>query len=581
MDADRDDLACCSAILPVAVMKKKRNKKAIPAIEGASVPDTSGRAPLIALLVAASATIAGLVVYYLLASKRAAGEFGFPLDDSWIHVRFAQCLFSAHGFSFNPGELTSTTTSALWTVLLALAHAATHEFLFTSIVVNGLLAVMLCVVVYELALTIVPSKWAAFSAGLLVAATAPLPWWVLSGMEPPLYAVLALLGMLLHVRSRAPGARAGALLWAAIVFALAGLARPECLLLFPLAAMDRLVMAIWIEKQERGLARWASEMAKQVPAFAVVACLPFIYNHVVTGLWLPSSFYSKQQWTSIAGALATGQMQNLVQALVSGPWQQLWSLISTWAHDNAAMVAPFFVGLYWLTRQVLVRESKHRSLIIPMALVVQPFLWAWLSGYRPADFQSQRYLAALNPLYLLMGVMGGWWLLSGAKARGMMWARIGLVGVALAASLAVQPKSAATYALNVKNITEMQVTIARWLRDNAPKGSLLAVNDVGAIGAITDDPVLDLQGLVTTQVLPLRSMKERAAGRAPMLLSQFIFDRRPDYLVIFPSWYPELDQRRDLFAPVYWVQLRDNITSGSETMVVYKSVWADRKDHAR
>ncbi len=66
-----------------------------------------------------------------------------------------------------------------------------------------------------------------------------------------------------------------------------------------------------------------------------------------------------------------------------------------------------------------------------------------------------------------------------------------------------------------------------------------------------------------------------------MLLSQFIFDHRPGYLVIFPSWYPELDQRRDLFAPVYWVQLRDNITSGSDTMVVYRSIWAEQKGHAR
>jgi hypothetical protein len=49
---------------------------------------------------------------------------------------------------------------------------------------------------------------------------------------------------------------------------------------------------------------------------------------------------------------------------------------------------------------------------------------------------------------------------------------------------------------------------------------------------------------------------------------------RPDYLIIFPQWYPELDARRDLFAPVYWVHVEDNITCGAPLMVVYRTVWA-------
>ena len=226
------------------------------------------------------------------------------------------------------------------------------------------------------------------------------------------------------------------------------------------------------------------------------------------------------------------------------------------------------------------RDSEHRSLLIPMALIVQPIIWSWLSGYRPADFQSQRYIAALNPLYLLVGVTGGWWILSRLEHK-LVWVRVLAAAAIVVGSLAMQPASAATYALNVKNITEMQVTIARWIRNHTPRGSLLAVNDVGAVGVITDDPVLDLQGLVTTQVLPLRSMGEQVAGRAPALLSQFVFDHRPDYLIIFPRWYPEMDQRRDVFSPVFEVQLRDNITSGSNTMVVYRSVWAGTQEGRR
>jgi len=177
-------------------------------------------------------------------------------------------------------------------------------------------------------------------------------------------------------------------------------------------------------------------------------------------------------------------------------------------------------------------------------------------------------------LFLLMGLVGGWWIVERVSPLRARPARVVLAAAVLAASLARQPASAATYALNVKNITEMQVTIGRWLRGHAPRGALLALNDVGAIAVITDDPVLDLQGLVTPQVLALRSLKRQAEGTAPALLSQYVFERRPDYVVIFPVWYPEMDARRDLLTPVFGVQLSDNITSGRPVMVVYQTVWA-------
>jgi len=539
--------------------------------------EPGGRGHSAALYVLAPALVLALIVYYLLASRTAVGEFGLPLDDSWIHVRFAQHLAQGQGFSFNPGEPTSTTTGALWTVFLSLAYRVTHEFLFTSIALNGILCVLLCLVVYHLSLSIVPSPWLALAAGLTVAVTVPLPWWALSGMEPPLYATLAVLGILLHVRLGRAG-RWRALL-PTVVFAVAGLARPECLLLFPLALLDRLIIARWVDKQPGWAKQWAKKAALQLPVFALVACPPFIHNYLMTGLPLPSSFYSKQQWTSLSGALASGQPNVLAYVMVVAPARQLWSLIATWASDNAVLIAPFFVGLIWIVREVLAGGSRHRSLLIPMALVAQPVVWALVGGYRPADYQSQRYVAGLNPLFLLVGLAGGRWVMEQAAMLRARWVRGVAVAAVLAASLARQPAGAAIYAQNVKNITEMQVAIGRWVRDHVPRGSLLAVNDVGAIGVIADDPVFDLQGLVTPEVLPLRSLREQAAGRAPALLSQYLFDHRPDYLIMFPEWYPELDARRDLFTPLFAVQLEDNITSGRSLMVVYQSLWA--KQHGR
>jgi hypothetical protein len=515
--------------------------------------------------------LTGLLAYYLARSKRLAGEFGLPLDDGWIHARFAQNLARGYGFSFNPGEPTSTTTGPLWTLLLSLGYRLSGEHLFTGIAINFVLCVLLCLVVYRLALALGQGEGLALAAALVVACTVPLAWWTLSGMEPPLYAVLALLGILLHISlRRASGLRA---LWPTLVFAMAGVARPEMLVLFPLAMLDRLVMSL-LEKRERPLARWARDLVVHLPVFVLLVAPMFAYNHRTTGYLLPTSYYSKLQRVGVPGALADPSVM-WSQALIVGPATELWQVWVTWAHNNCLLIAPFFIGLGWLVWRARSPEAgRNSSLLIPMLVFAQPLLWALVAGYRPPDYQSQRYLADLNPLFILLGMIGGCWLTERLGSLRRPSARAVLVGLVILVSLLRQPSSAEVYGKNVRDTTQMQVTIGRWVRDNVPPGSLLAVNDIGAIGFITNMPVLDLQGLVTPEILWRRDMARRVEGTAPKLVFEFIADHEPDYLIIFPEWYWDLDMRRDLFTLVFQVYLEDNVTNGAALMRVYRTVWA-------
>jgi hypothetical protein len=521
------------------------------------------------------------MVLYALRARHAAGEIGFPLDDSWIHVRFAQNLVAGHGFSFNPGVPTSTTTSVLWTLLFAAAYRVTHEYLFTPFVLNWALCILLCATVYQLALSFTPSRWVALVAAAAVAVTAPLPWWALSGMEPPLYALLGTLAILLHLRlRRARGLRA---FLPTIVMALAALARPELLLLFPLAMLDRLLTANTpsprVERGEGGEGRLTSHLSPltfHVLVFAALLTPVFLYNYLVTGYWLPSSFYSKLQSTSASAALASGDLA----LLISSPLRELGALLALWAKDNLALFLPFLFGLGWMIRAALRRDGEQRSLLLPMVIVVQPLAWALASGFRDPAFQSQRYVANLNVLYLLVGVLGAAWAIARVPALRRPAVQAVLVAVVLVASLARQPAAARTYAQNVNNITDMQVAIARWVRDNTPKEALLAVNDVGAIGVIGDRRVLDFQGLVTPETLAprARDLARVQQRQVPYELSQYILSRRPDYVIIFPNWYPELAMRPDLLTPVFarMIPREENITCGGDTMIVYRTAWAKR-----
>ena len=185
--------------------------------------------PAVVLWVLVPAVIAGLLVYYSAVSRRLVGEWGFPLDDSWIHIRFAQNLARGQGFTFNPGMPASTTTAPLWTLLFAAGYRVTREYWFTSAAINWLLCCLCAGTVSSLAQTLIPRRSFGAAAALVFAVTIPLPWFALSGMEPPLFMWLSLLGILLHIRlRRTGGVRSVA---PTVVFGLASLARPECLLL--------------------------------------------------------------------------------------------------------------------------------------------------------------------------------------------------------------------------------------------------------------------------------------------------------------------------------------------------------------
>jgi hypothetical protein len=346
------------------------------------------------------------------------------------------------------------------------------------------------------------------------------------------------------------------------------------LLLFPLAMLDRMLMAL-TEKRDRALRSWGKQLAVHVPLFVALVAPLFIYNYRVSGYLLPTSYYSKLQRVGIPGALADPSVM-WSQALIVGPAVQLWQVWVTWSHNNLLLIAPFFVGVGWLVwRARLPGGSRNNSLLIPMLVFAQPLLWALVAGYRPPDYQSQRYLADLNPLFLMLGMIGGSWVTELIPRTFRRWVRLPLLIVVLVISVVGQPRSAEVYAKNVRDTTQMQVTIGRWVKDNVPPGSLLAVNDIGAIGLISDMLVLDLQGLVTPEILWRRDMARRLDGTAPTLVFEFIKENEPDYLIIFPQWYPDLDMRRDVFTPVFYVELRDNITNGSPLMAVYRTVWAD------
>jgi hypothetical protein len=47
----------------------------------------------------------------------------------------------------------------------------------------------------------------------------------------------------------------------------------------------------------------------------------------------------------------------------------------------------------------------------------------------------------------------------------------------------------------------------------------------------------------------------------------------PDFVAIFPNWYPEVVARTDLFRQIYEVKVADNIAAGGSVLVVLSTPW--------
>jgi len=494
-------------------------------------------------LAAPAAGLAVAVALFLVRTGQLAGPVGFgafPLDDSWIHLQFARNLAEGRGFVYNPGVPVSGSTAPLWTLVLGGVFAVfgSHPALVKGLGLLG--AVGTAWLAGRLAEIWTERRALGLLASVLTALAGPMAWGALSGMEVTLAALLVTAAFVLHAQGHPLPAAAG--------LGLGALARPETVVLLPL---------FWLAgplSGRRALA-WLGPAA---------VCLgPWVaFNLATIGSPLPATAAAK-----IEGGLVgwlSGVREPLATMLLTRPGQ----FESEWARwlwrVDALLPVLLLPGLWWLG----IRWG--RSALAPASiLLVHPVAMALLAPYRGPGFQEGRYSIHLLPLAIVVAVASIRILspLEGRLTRRWRFAT-GLPLLAFAAGMLVAlPPAATRYAWAVQNIEAMQVHLGHWVVEHIPPGARLALNDVGAIPYISRREVIDVMGLVTPAIIPFR--REGEAG-----ILRFLERACPDYLIVFPEWFPALSARTDRFRPIYRVRLDHNTVAGADELVVYETVWS-------
>ncbi len=476
------------------------------------------------------AAAAGVVLLFIATELQIAGVIGFPLDDSWIHLRFAENLAAGRGFAINPGAPVAGSTAPLWTLVLAGGMSLGLPGLVAAkgLGLVGYAATGLVTRRLGLALGLTPGL--ALASGLGVVGLGRLGWGALSGMEVPLAALLIATAALLVARGRA--------LAASWVLGLASLARPEAMLLVLLHVAE---------------ARYATRALARAAVAGVVVVPALVFNVATVGRLVPAPAAAK-----IEGGLL-GRLEGVPDAW-SAAGDRVVTFVAEWGAqlvaDHPALPALALIGLGLLRRQPLAWLAG--------ALVLHPVAMALLAPYRGPAFQTGRYSAHLLPLAVVVAVVGLARVVALLPRRRTLRAGV-LLTLALALAFGLWPASRA-YAWGVQNINAMQVELGRWIARHTPPAARLGVNDIGAITYFGDRTVIDLMGLVTPEVLPYRRQ-----GSDGML--RYLGATCPDYLVIFPAWFPTVVTRPDLFRPIERVRLAHNVVAGADEMVVYETVW--------
>jgi hypothetical protein len=490
---------------------------------------------------------------FLLREHAVAGGTGLPLDDSWIHLHFARNLAEGAGFSYNPGTPVAGSTAPLWTLLLAGAVLIAGAGAWTAKAVGIVCTLSAALVTRRLVRAVGGSRAAGVGAALALVWAGPMAWGALSGMEVSLAALLVASALLAHAHDRPA--------WTAWLAALAVLARPESAILLPLLVLARPLSV------------------RRVALFVGVAALVFTpavwFSLVTAGSPVPATAVAKVE----GGLLGwwSGVQEPLATTFVARPWvfSRLWA---RWLWSVHWALPILLLPAFALT----VRQGGRRWICPALALVLHPVAMAVVAPYRGPEFQEGRYSIHLLPLAIAMVWGFGGPILrwlggstttrgedpepGGPTASGSPRLRRAICPAAyFAVALVLLWPASSHYAWAVQNINAMQVHLGKWVAGNTPAGARLALNDIGAIAFVSRREVIDLMGLVTPEIRPYRRQGEDGVIR-------YVAEACPDYVIIFPTWFPRLASLASRYEPIYRVRLSRNEVAGGNEMVVYRTL---------
>lgn len=419
-----------------------------------------------------------IAVIYTINSRITQGQFTYALDDPYIHMAMAR-NFSQYGiWGVTRYGFSASSSSPLWTLLLAGLFRLFPASLLLPFVLNILISLLLLTVSALFLFKVRLQGWVALLALLALTFAIPLPALTFVGMEHGLHSLLTLLFVILAARQLANPASATpqANLLLLLLALLSTATRYESLFMVAIAAL-----ALAVRRR-----RWRMALA-----LAASGALPMLVAGLISlahgWYFLPTSILVKAQFPtahSLSGILYSLGYRAL-ETLYNAP-ALLFLLLATLG-----------LAVYHRWRQ----PSPWSGVIASMSALFAPMLLLHLQFARLGWFyRYEAYLIALGGLIVAAGTgtllpqqLPKKFILT--PTRWPLWLATALLAVVVSTPFLVRAaRSLATTPLAVRDIYQQQVQMAEFIQRYYNTAPIVA-NDIGAIAYYSQSHLLDLWGL--------------------------------------------------------------------------------------
>lgn len=476
----------------------------------------------------------------------AGGSFGAPLDDVWIHFRFAENF--AHGFfyQYNPGEPTPGTTSPLWVIILAVPFLFSQNLILPyALFVSSLFFLLALIQLYRLCIKLGFDGIYSLLITLITMAAGRLLWSSLSGMEITLFVLLSVLIFSSHLKEIEAGKVS---LLTGLLLGIAANTRPETYLLAGLYYLTTLFLL-------RGKLKGNFPKLVLSGVIFVLLLLPYpLFSYMHTGGFLPNTYEGQ-----VGSAKYLPNFTFIIESA------------KIFIKDNFIIFMLWGLSAVCFVYTIIKKKIDNSFLLINLWIFLLPLVSSFIA---PNWRHHGRYLIPLIPFINISAIyilrkLHGYYQAKGYKRYTLI--RKGTIAAILVVSINSGVLFAGVLGWNVENINNQQGRIAEWLNKNLPGETAFGMNDIGIITFKTKKYVVDMAGLVTPEVFRFQKMSYEEGSKA---LFKFLKAKGVNYIIIYPDWFEYIMANYSgAFTQVHSQRLEKNTICGGIEMFVYKINW--------
>jgi hypothetical protein len=449
-----------------------------------------------------------LSIYPLLTAFRYPGDLN---DDSFITLTFARNLYQGNGFVFNHPPPVLGTTTPLFTLLIAASAAPFRQPDFPGIAVFisvlSWMGIPWLFFFFRQAWEL--KNWHVILLAMVIIFSG---WYGFLGMEayPFTFLLIFTLSLFLSRHYFLCGLLTGLLF----------LMRGEGVLVLPLLIMARWIQ-VWIQKKVFEI-NALKETGWLILGFILPVSAWYIYAQFTFGSIFPNTLAAKQ---------AQGR-NGLIQPFLSrllGEWLPVWG--NTLQPGNLP-----FLNLWWILTAVGFIDAclhKRRWLLLAgwLSLYIAGYTLLRVSAYNWYQLPIVFVLSIFFSLGLIVVIE---WLIRYLKPP--ILAKTISVGFAcLVIFILVRPNLVAGWNYTGDPRGESYRQLSQWFRQHSKSDESIAFIEIGYLGFLTQNRIIDLAGLVQPDIVPHVAEGDFAWG---------FWENQPDYYIYLPDFDWALDEIR-------------------------------------